>query len=99
MQLPEAAKRAGYTFVQAFVGTLALLAIPALTDIVRAAASLEPYELDFQFWQSVVVASCASGAIALLSFLVNYLAQAGHVPPSSGVNPVPDPTGPATNVL
>jgi hypothetical protein len=84
---------------------LALLAIPALTDIVRAAASLEPYELDFQFWQSVIVASCASGAIALIAFLVNYLEDntglpaVGKAPASSGVNPVPDPTGPATNVL
>jgi hypothetical protein len=98
--MPDSARRGLRTFLQAFVGTLALLAIPALTDIIRAVSSAEPYEIDFRFWQSVIVAACASGVIALISFLQNLLEdKAGlpavlKAPASSGVNPVPDNAGP-----
>jgi TRAP-type C4-dicarboxylate transport system permease small subunit len=98
MQLPDSLRRALRTFVQAFVGTLAVLAIPALTDIMRAAANAEPYEIDFRFWQSAVIAACASGVIALISFIQNYLEDStnfpavGKAPASPGQNPTPDPT-------
>jgi hypothetical protein len=62
--MPDSLRRAIRTFVQAFVGTLAVLAIPALTDLVRSISSAEPYEIDFRFWQGVVIAACASGVIA-----------------------------------
>jgi hypothetical protein len=82
------------TFLQAFVGTLAVLAIPALTDIMRAVSNSEPYEIDFRFWQGAVVAACAAGIIALISFIQNWLEDAGAVPSvgkataSSGANPI-----------
>jgi TRAP-type C4-dicarboxylate transport system permease small subunit len=100
--MPDSLRRALRTFAQAFVGTLALFAIPALTDLMRAAASAEPYEIDFRFWQSAVVAACAAGLIALISFLQNFfedntgLPAIGKAPASSGVNPVPDVAGPVT---
>jgi len=102
MELPDSARRAARTFLHSFMGTLAVLAIPALTDIMRAAASLEPYELDFRMWQSIVVAACASGVIALISFGVNYLEDNTGLPAvlkspaSPGVNPVPDDAGTVT---
>lgn len=92
--MPDAARRALRTFAQAFVGTLALLAIPALTDLIRAISNAEPYEIDFRFWQGVVIAACAAGVIALISFLQNFLEDSGAVPSvgkataSSGANPI-----------
>jgi hypothetical protein len=92
--MPDSLRRAIRTFVQAFVGTLAVLAIPALTDLVRSISSAEPYEIDFRFWQGVVIAACASGVIALVSWLQNFLEDKGAVPsvlkatPSAGANPV-----------
>jgi hypothetical protein len=92
--MPDSLRRAIRTFTQAFLGTLAVLAIPALTDIMRAASSAEPYEIDFRFWQSVIVAACASGIIALIAFLQNFLEDKGTIPAvgkamaSSGADPV-----------
>ena len=64
-------RRAARTFLQAFIGTLALLAIPALSDLVRSISSSEPYQINFAFWQGVVIAACLSGLIALISFAQN----------------------------
>lgn len=100
MQLPDSARRAIRTFAQSFVGTLAVLAIPALTSIIRSVANAEPYEIDFKFWQGVVIAACAAGVIALLSFLQNALEDHTGMPAvlkspaSSGQNPTPDNAGP-----
>ena len=97
MALSDPLRRGLRTFFQAFVATLALLAIPALTDMVRAVSSSEPYELDFRFWQGVIVAACASGLIALISWFQNFLEDKGAMPAvlkapaSSGANPTPDP--------
>ena len=71
--MSDAIKRAFRTFVQAFIGTLAVLAIPAMTDIIRAASSTEPYEFDVNFWQGVMVAAVLSGFIALISWTQNAL--------------------------
>lgn len=67
----DSLKRAGRTFVQAFVATLAMLAVPALTGIIQSISNSEPYELDFRFWQGVVVAACLSGVISLVSYVQN----------------------------
>lgn len=97
MKLPDSLRRAIRTFVQAFVGTLALLAVPALTDLVRQISSAEPYKIDFAFWQGVVIAACASGVISLVSWLQNVLEDHTPMPailkspPSGGQNPVPEP--------
>lgn len=96
--MSDAVRRAIRTFLQAFVGTLALLAIPALTDLVRQISSAEPYEIDFRFWQGVLIAACASGLIALIALVQNFAEDRGapailKSPASSGVNPVPEDGG------
>lgn len=96
-------RRAARTFLQAFVGTLSVMAIPALNDIVRAIGSAEPYELDFAFWQSVIIAASLAGVVSLISAAQNALEDKGGMPAvlkgqaTSGQNPVPD--GPAVNDL
>jgi len=75
-----ALKRAVRTFLQAFVATLAVLAVPALSDLVRAISSSESYELDFRFWQGVLIAASLAGAISLISWAQNALEDAGRVP-------------------
>lgn len=79
--MTDAFKRAARTFLQAFVGTLSVLAIPVLTDIIQAISSAEPYELNFAFWQGVVIAAALSGFIALLSWVQNALEANGAVKP------------------
>ena len=71
--MKDALKRALRTFAQAFVATLTLLAVPALTDIVRAITASKPYQLDFAFWQGVAIAATLSGFIALISWAQNAL--------------------------
>ena len=97
-------RRALRTFLQAFVGTLSVMAIPALNEIVRAIGSAEPYELNFDFWQSVAIAATLSGVVALISAAQNALEDKAGMPAvikgkaSSGQNPVPEPS-PAVNDL
>lgn len=80
MKLPDSIRRAIRTFLQAFVGTLAVLAVPALSDLVRQISSSEPYQIDFRFWQGVVIAACVSGIIALVSWAQNALEDKGTIP-------------------
>ena len=95
----DAIRRAIRTFLQAFVGTLAVLAIPAMTDLIRKIGSAEPYEINFDFWQGVVIAAALSGVIALISWAQNALEDHTGViaplkaPASAGNNPVPDDGG------
>ena len=95
--MSDALRRAVRTYLQAFVGTLATLAIPALTDLVRAIGNAEPYEIDFAFWQGVGIAAVLSGVIALVTALHNALEDKAGVPAvlkgtaTSGQNPVPEP--------
>lgn len=90
-------RRAARTFLQAFVGTLSVMAIPALNDIIRAISSAEPYTFDVDLWQGVIIAACLSGVIALISALQNGLEDKAGMPAlgkgvaSSGQNPVPQP--------
>jgi hypothetical protein len=65
-----------------------------MSDIVRQISSSEPYQIDFRFWQGVVIAACLSGVIALFSYLQNALEDRGTIPSvgkataSNGANPV-----------
>ena len=97
--MSDALRRGIRTFLQAFVGTLALLAIPAMTDIIRSISNAEPYTFDVNFWQGVVVAAVLSGIIALIAWAQNALEDRGTVPAplkapaSEGQNPVPNDGG------
>ncbi len=94
MQFNDALRRAARTFFQSFVGTLVMLAVPALTKIVTAVAQAKPYELDFAFWQSAIVAACAAGLISLITWVQNALEDKGTIPSvlkataSSGADPI-----------
>jgi uncharacterized membrane protein YdbT with pleckstrin-like domain len=71
----DALRRAIRTFLQAFIGTLMLIAVPALNDIVRAIINAEPYKIDFAFWQGVGLAATLSGFVAFITFVWNELEQ------------------------
>lgn len=67
----DALRRALRTFLQGFVGVLALIAIPALNNLVSAVAGGGEVEFDVNFWQGVAVAAVAGGIIALVSWAQN----------------------------
>lgn len=69
----DALRRAYRTFLQGFVGVLALIGIPALTNLVQSVASGSELDIDVNVWQGIVVAAIAGGLIALISFGQNAL--------------------------
>lgn len=71
--MKDAAIRALRTFVQAFLGTFAVIFIPWATRLVRAISSAEPYELDFNTVESAAIAGALAAVIALVSFIQNEL--------------------------
>lgn len=71
--MTDALKRAIRTFFQGFVATLALLAIPALNNLIQAVAGGGDVELDVNLWQGIAVAAIAGGTVALISWAQNTL--------------------------
>ena len=94
--MSDAVRRAVRTFLQAFIGTFVLLAVPWMTSIVAAITSAQPYELNFDVLQSAGIAGVFSGAIALVAWIQNALEDKTHMPAilkapaSSGENPASD---------
>ena len=84
------------SFVQGFIGVLAIMAVPALTSLITSVGSGGTVDLDPTFWRSVGIAAVAGGVIALVSFIQNALEDNTPFPallksrPSAGENPVPD---------
>lgn len=74
----DAAKRALRTFVQGFVGVLAVIAIPALNQLVQAVASGGEVAIDVNLWQGILIAAVAGGVIALISWAQNLLEATTH---------------------
>lgn len=93
--MTDALKRAIRTFLQGFVGILAILAIPALNNLITAVGSGERVELDVNLWQGIVIAAIAGGVIALISWGQNALEDATGVKPLRDTPPI-DPQDPAT---
>jgi hypothetical protein len=89
MNLPDAARRAIRTFLQAFIGV-----ILAQIGAIAISAQKGEYVLDIEWLKRIGVSAFAAGVIAVLSFLQNYLEDAGTIPSvmkataSSGANPV-----------
>jgi hypothetical protein len=85
--MPDAARRAIRTFVQAFTGIILGQAVVLMTD-------LDDGEIDWQLWKRVVISALAAGIVALLSWLQNWSEDRGVIPAllkataSSGANPV-----------
>ena len=76
----DALKRAVRTFAQGFVATLALLAIPALNNLVQAVAGGGDVEIDVNLWQGIAVAAVAGGTVALISWAQNALEEKTGTP-------------------
>jgi hypothetical protein len=71
--MTDAAKRALRTFIQGFLGVLALIAVPALNDLVQAVAGGGEVEIDVNVWRGILLAAVAGGIIALISWAQNTL--------------------------
>jgi hypothetical protein len=89
MHLPDAARRAIRTFLQAFLGV-----ILAQIGAIAISAQKGEYVLDIEWLKRIGVSAFAAGVIAVLSFLQNYLEDNTNFPAvlkssaSSGQNPV-----------
>ena len=79
--MTDATRRAVRTFLQGFLGVLALLAVPILNDIISNVGSGGTVELDPTLWRSVAIAAVAGGVIALISWGQNWLEDAAGVKP------------------
>lgn len=70
----NASIRALRTFLQAFVGTFAVLAIPVLTNLITSAGDAEGYiAIDLTPLGNAAIAGVIAGVIALITFLQNLL--------------------------
>lgn len=69
----DAVRRAIRTFIQGFIGVLALVAVPQLTNIVNDAVDGRAISVSLDVWQSIVFAAIAGGVIALISWAQNEL--------------------------
>lgn len=90
--MPDAARRALRTFVQAFLGSIITSGILSTTQ--------EAGVVDWSALKKVAVSAAAAAVIALITFVQNFLEDTTtapaflKAPPSSGENPVPDPGQP-----
>lgn len=73
--MTDALKRAIRTFLQGFVATLALLAIPLGQSVIQTVAGGGQLELDLNVWGAVGVAAVIGGGIALISWAQNALEE------------------------
>ena len=73
----DALRRALRTFLQAFVGTLAVMLVPFLLDLMKAAGESdgELVAIDVNFLGNVAIAATVAGIIALISWAQNALEQ------------------------
>lgn len=69
----DAVVRAIRTFLQGFVGVLALLAVPILSTMIQSATGGGEIEVDLNVWRTVLIAGMAGGFIALISLAQNWL--------------------------
>ena len=69
----DTVKRVGRTFAQSFIGALALLLIPVLTDIMRQAGEAQGglVDIDVSVLGNILIAACIAGIISVISFLQN----------------------------
>lgn len=94
----DALRRALRTFFQAFVGTLSVMLVPFLYDLVKAAGEADGQlvRIDVNFLGNVAIAAIVAGIIALISWAQNELEDKTGMPAimkapaSEGQNPVPD---------
>lgn len=98
----DALRRALRTFLQAFVGTLALLLIPFLSNLATSAGEVDGGIVDISTdaLGNILIAATVAGVIALISWAQNELEDKTNMPAilkapaSSGQNPAPDNANP-----
>lgn len=73
--MTDALKRAIRTFLQGFVATLALLAIPLGQSLIQTVAGGGQLEIDVNVWGAVGVAAVVGGGIALVTWAQNALEE------------------------
>ncbi len=84
------------SFVQGFIGVLALLALPILNQWVTSVGSGGEVIIDVPFWRSVAMAAVGGGVVSLVAFIQNGLEDNTKMPAllkapaSGGQNPAPD---------
>ena len=89
MQIPDAARRAIRTFVQAFTATILLQVGGVVAQINEGT-----WVPDLRWLQRILLSALIAGGIALVAWLHNFTEDAGVVPSvlksqaSSGANPV-----------
>lgn len=96
MKLPDFLRRAIRTFIDAFVGVLAIALVPALNDLVQNAVSGDgsTIELDLNLYRNILLAACVAGVISLITLVKNWAEDNTSFPsvlkanPSAGQNPV-----------
>jgi hypothetical protein len=91
MNLPDSLRRGIRTFVQGFIGIVLLQAVALATDA-------NDGSIDADLWRRTIFSALVAGFIAVVSWLQNYLEDAGTIPSvmkstaSSGANPVTQDT-------
>lgn len=97
--MPDSLRRAIRTFIQAFIGAFVLFGLPVMQGILDAAKGGGEPAFDIDAWKRVLVICVVSGAIALVSWVMNELEDKTTMPamlkapPSAGKNPAPDDGG------
>lgn len=73
--MPDPIKRGLRTFLQAFVATFAMLAVPYLQAVIRTAGEANGalVAIDVNLLGNAAIAGVVAGSIALLSFVQNLL--------------------------
>lgn len=67
-------RRAIRTFLQGFVGVLALVAVPLLSNIVSSVVNGgNDVMIDLNIWKNIGIAAIAGGVISLVAFVQNAL--------------------------
>lgn len=79
--MSDALRRAIRTFLQGFVGVLALVAVPALSGIVSSVVNGgNDVVVDLNIWKNIVIAAIAGGVISLVAFVQNALEDRNAMP-------------------
>jgi hypothetical protein len=80
--MSDALRRGVRTFVQGFIGILAISAIPVLNGIVTAvvAGGGNDVEIDLNIWRNILLAAIAGGVIALIAWAQNALEDKEKIP-------------------
>ena len=79
--MSDALRRAIRTFLQGFVGVLALVAVPLLSNIVSSVVNGgNDVVVDLNIWKNIAIAAIAGGVISLVAFVQNALEDRNAMP-------------------